>query len=70
MMELLLQIQDRSPRPELSGCWRGMYDLEQKCWGGGNRFEGGAGSIYSGWTNTSIALALCYFLNQRSIITD
>ena len=25
---------------------------------GGNRYEGGAGSIYSGWTNAPIALAM------------
>ena len=32
-------------------------------WGGGDRVEGGAGSIYSGWTNAPIALA---FLMESS----
>ncbi len=54
----LCRIQDDSDTPLLKGCWRGMYDLERGCWGGGNRFEGGADSIYTGWTNAPIALSL------------
>jgi len=32
-----------------------MFDLNANSWGGGDRFEGGAGSIYTGWTNAPIA---------------
>ncbi|MBO7742039.1 MAG: hypothetical protein J6S21_05740, partial [Victivallales bacterium] len=54
----LAEIQDDgSERRELKGCWRGMYDCAMRTWGGGNRYEGGAGSIYSGWTNAPIAIA-------------
>jgi len=70
MLKILLDIQDQSPQAEMNGCWRGMYDMKEKTWGGGNRFEGGADSIYSGWTNTTIATAICYLLNGRSIVTD
>jgi len=55
---LLLSIQDCSREPHLAGCWRGMYDLKAGTWGGGDRYEGGAGSIYTGWTNAPISLAL------------
>jgi hypothetical protein len=54
----LLSIQDPGPEPWCAGCWRGMYDTAQRRWGGGDRFEGGASSIYSGWTNAPIGLAL------------
>ncbi|MGN0892309.1 MAG: hypothetical protein ACI4Q0_03395 [Oligosphaeraceae bacterium] len=58
MALFLAEIQDDgSERPELKGCWRGMYDCKTRSWGGGNRYEGGAGSIYSGWTNAPIAIA-------------
>lgn len=57
---LLGSIQDRSPEPHLSGCWRGMYDLTAGAWGGGNRYEGGADSIYTGWTNAPIAWTFCH----------
>lgn len=62
-LEFLERIQDDSPEPWLRGCWRGAYDVRTGRWGGGNRFEGGAGSIYSGWTNAPIALA---FLMESS----
>ena len=52
---LILSIQDDSDEPQFSGCWRGMFDLNANSWGGGDRFEGGAGSIYTGWTNAPIA---------------
>jgi hypothetical protein len=55
LLHLLLRIQDRSPAQYLSGCWRGMYDLQTNTWGGGDCYEGGANSIYSGWTNAPIA---------------
>ncbi len=58
MAQFLAEIQDDgTERPELRGCWRGMYDCKVHAWGGGNRYEGGAGSIYSGWTNAPIAIA-------------
>lgn len=52
LRDFLISIQDDS------GCWRGMFDTQSNSWGGGNCYEGGAGSIYSGWTNTVIALAM------------
>jgi len=55
---LLADIQDKTPQKELLGCWRGMYDVGSRCWGGGDRYEGGANSIYSGWTNAPLGWAL------------
>ena len=57
-LDLLISIQDTSQSLRFFGCWRGMYDLASHSWGGGNRYEGGASSIYSGWTNAPIALAI------------
>ena len=56
VFNLLLDIQDRSPSPTMFGCWRGMYDLDTHAWGGGDRIEGGAGSIYTGWTNAPLGI--------------
>lgn len=56
LLKLLLDIQDTDPAPQFYGCWRGMYDLQTGSWGGGDRYEGGAGSIYTGWTNAPICL--------------
>ncbi|MDD5596545.1 MAG: hypothetical protein PHV82_01290 [Victivallaceae bacterium] len=67
-LELLLRIQDKSPETHLYGCWRGMYDLKLKSWGGGNRYEGGADSIYSGWTNAPIATVIAFELEKLSMI--
>ena len=58
LLALLLKIQDTDPAPQFNGCWRGMYDLNTQSWGGGDRYEGGAGSIYTGWTNAPISLWL------------
>ena len=66
-MGLLLKIQDRSPEKHLQGCWRGMYDLKTKGWGGGDRFEGGANSIYSGWTNAPISIVTAFELLGKSL---
>ena len=55
---LVVGIQDATPAAHLEGCWRGMYDLEAKAWGGGDCYEGGANSIYSGWTNAPLAIAI------------
>ena len=57
-------IQDDSASLSFKGCWRGMYDMERKCWGGGNLYEGGSASIYSGWTNAPISLA--FMLNDAN----
>ncbi len=65
ILELLLKIQDTSPEPWLHGCWRGMYDLKAKAWGGGSCFEGGADSIYTGWTNAPIAWAVAFALQHK-----
>lgn len=59
-LRFLASIQDRSESPLFSGCWRGMYDTLAGRWGGGDRFEGGASSIYSGWTNAPIAWAFLF----------
>ena len=58
IISFLLEIQDNSASPRLKGCWRGMYDADARQWGGGDRFEGGASSIYTGWTNAPIGWTL------------
>ncbi|MCK5845396.1 MAG: hypothetical protein KAG97_11855, partial [Victivallales bacterium] len=67
-LSLIIDIQDDSPEPHLNGCWRGMYDAQSKAWAGGNCFEGGSDSIYTGWTNAPIALALVSELSSRTIL--
>lgn len=64
---LLAHIQDRE-EPPFKGCWRGMYDCEAGAWGGGNRFEGGQGSIYSGWTNAPISIAFLLELTGSTLL--
>lgn len=59
-MRLLAQIQDTSRDPRFAGCWRGMFDTQAGAWGGGDHFEGGANSIYSGWTNAPIAWSFLF----------
>ncbi len=56
LLNLFAEIQDQGPEKQFHGCWRGMFDLRTGTWGGGNSYEGGAGSIYSGWTNAPVAL--------------
>lgn len=59
IFSLLLKIQDRkSSAPYLRGAWRGMYDLEAGQWGGGDCYEGGSSSLYTGWTNAPIAATM------------
>jgi len=65
---LLVDIQDTSPENHLDGCWRGMYDMSIMDWGGGDKFEGGQNSIYSGWTNAPISLAFVLYLSSRSLL--
>jgi hypothetical protein len=66
-VRLLMDIQDNSPAKHLHGCWRGLYDLDKSQWGGGDCFEGGANSIYTGWTNAPIAISLAYQLLNQSL---
>ena len=65
-MNLLLKIQDNSSEKYLKGCWRGMYDMNTKSWGGGNRYEGGADSIYTGWTNAPISIVSALYTLEKS----
>ena len=67
-LELLLSIQDRSESAFFHGCWRGMFDLHAGKWGGGDCYEGGAGSIYTGWTNAPIALGLLLESRNGSLL--
>lgn len=67
-LELLLSIQDRSESAFFHGCWRGMFDLHAGRWGGGDCYEGGAGSIYTGWTNAPIALGLLLESRNGSLL--
>jgi hypothetical protein len=46
-----------------------MYDLKARAWGGGDCYEGGANSIYTGWTNAPIAFTIAYELAGGSLIT-
>ena len=59
-LRFLAAIQDRSPSPHFAGCWRGLYDTRAGAWGGGDHYEGGANSLYSGWTNAPIAWAFLF----------
>lgn len=63
--ELLIKIQDKSTDNALNGCWRGMFDMEKNQWGGGDLVEGGANSIYSGWTNAPISLGLLSLIDEN-----
>ena len=70
LLDLVLNLQDDSSDKRFAGCWRGMYDLEHCQWGGGSVIEGGADSIYSGWTNVPIALAVWCELTQQPLVTS
>lgn len=59
-LRFLAAIQDRGPSPRFAGCWRGLYDTRAGAWGGGDHYEGGANSLYSGWTNAPIAWAFLF----------
>lgn len=67
--DLVLSVQDPTPEAHLHGCWRGMYDLKTAAWGGGNRYEGGADSIYTGWTNAPISIIICAELLGKNPLT-
>ncbi len=68
ILDLVLRLQDRTPEPHLHGCWRGMYDLTASGWGGGDRHEGGAASIYTGWTNAPIACVIALEATGRNLL--
>jgi hypothetical protein len=67
LLNLMVMIQDKSQENHLRGCWRGMYDLKADTWGGGDCYEGGANSIYTGWTNAPISWAIASELLDRSL---
>ncbi len=68
LLALLLKIQDKSPENHVHGCWCGMYDLKAGTWGGGDCYEGGANSIYTGWTNAPIASCIAFELLNVSLV--
>ena len=68
LLDLLVDIQDTTPEPHLYGCWRGLYDFDTRKWGGGDTLEGGAGSIYTGWTNAPISIGILNELNGKSLL--
>lgn len=70
MTSLLIRIQDLSDGKELHGCWRGMYDLNADAWGGGDCYEGGANSIYTGWTNAPLGWFLAFQLSGSSLACE
>jgi hypothetical protein len=47
-----------------------MYDTRAGAWGGGDRWEGGQGSIYSGWTNAPISLAFLFDVTGESLFAS
>lgn len=67
MASMLLKIQDTAQEKQFSGCWRGMYDLAAGTWGGGDCHEGGANSIYTGWTNAPVSIALLLFATGKGL---
>lgn len=57
-LEFLMNIQNTSGPNLVNGAWQGAYDTKAEAWGGEDKKEGGPSSIYSGWTNAPILLAL------------
>jgi len=70
LLDLVVDIQDKTPQAHLNGCWRGMYDCENRCWGGGDCYEGGANSIYTGWTNAPISAVLNMEIQGTSLAEE
>ncbi len=68
VLRLVIEIQDDSPLKQYCGCWRGMYDIRAGQWGGGDCYEGGAGSIYTGWTNAPISWVLAFEILNNSLL--
>lgn len=68
LLALFAKIQDPSTERQFAGCWRGMYDTKTGTWGGGDCYEGGSGSIYSGWTNAPVSIVFANELLGTSLI--
>ncbi len=68
LLSLILKIQDNNASQPYRGCWRGMFDLNANTWGGGDSYEGGAGSTYSGWTNAPLAIVVCNELQNKTLL--
>lgn len=68
LTDMLIAIQDNNKNPLLNGCWRGLYDFNEKNWGGGDLHEGGSGSIYTGWTNAPISICMAHLLSGDSML--
>ena len=68
-LAFLARIQDKSKERFYNGCWRGLYDTKAGAYGGGDKWEGGRGSIYSGWTNAPITLAFLFDLTGESLFS-
>ncbi len=66
-LAFLIRIQEHSDNRFFDGCWRGMFDTQANAWGGGDKFEGGQGSIYSGWTNAPISIAMLLELTGKNL---
>lgn len=70
VLKLVCSIQDTSQEPHLKGCWRGMFDMSTNSWGGGDCYEGGAGSIYTGWTNAPISIVIALELLNENLFNN
>ena len=68
IIDLLVSIQDDSESLSFKGCWRGMYDVKNHTWNCGDMYEGGSGSIYTGWTNAPISLGLLFECIGKSFL--
>lgn len=44
-----------------------MYDLQARSRGGGDPAEGGANSIYTGWTNAPISIGLLLLARKQGM---
>ncbi|MBQ9088334.1 MAG: hypothetical protein IJY46_06105 [Lentisphaeria bacterium] len=67
LIALLCRIQDTADNKHFYGCWRGMFDINTGSWGGGDLFEGGGNSIYTGWTNAPISLCFLHEYDHASM---
>jgi hypothetical protein len=67
LLGLLAGIQDASGDVCFDGCWRGLYDTLARQWGGGDCYEGGQSSAYTGWTNAPISWAFLFDLTGKSL---